>query len=352
MILTAADRTIIQEFFSNQYSTDQRFTMLNALALGARELAGLAIPPSQVPAARVAFASKQLPPAQHRKYITSGDELYNPVQYLLEDISKNTIAKTKESGESQVPQMTRERHLRIRQPAKVMDVTNARSSTTSSLQSTPPRQRTTFTAVAAQHFVYPLVTRFWSFLRDEQSREERTAHLAKLHQYRGAGTGLILNPLVLARFLEMMSVLMHAARNAPEWGAVLAPDVLELAVTLGTRPLSMIDTEDQTPQGGPTDAETKAAAVLSAALELALIVVDGCVDLDGGRALGLEHTALLLGVGEWAQKVFERLDKGEKMAGGGGVQEVKLSRAAAALVLKVDEVTSRWKRSMMGLLEM
>jgi len=55
---------------------------------------------------------------------------------------------------------------------------------------------------------------------------------------------------------------------------------------------------------------------------------------------------LLLGAGEWANAVFSRLEKGAKMEGGGGVQEVKLKRAAAGVLLKVDSLTSRWRRSM------
>jgi len=54
----------------------------------------------------------------------------------------------------------------------------------------------------------------------------------------------------------------------------------------------------------------------------------------------------LLGAGEWAGEVFTRLEKGARVEGGGGAQEVKLKRAAAAVLLKVDELTSRWRRSM------
>ena len=43
--------------------------MLNALALGARELASLPIPPPRVAPERTAFPSKKLPPALHKKYI-------------------------------------------------------------------------------------------------------------------------------------------------------------------------------------------------------------------------------------------------------------------------------------------
>ena len=94
---------------------------------------------------------------------------------------------------------------------------------------------------------------------------------------------------------------------------------------------------------------SKEAALLTAALELALIVLDGCLDLDGGRSLSLEHTALLVGAGEWANKVFGSLEEGAKVLGGGGAQEARLRRGAAAVLLKADELTSRWRRSMVDL---
>ncbi|KAH7889751.1 hypothetical protein F5I97DRAFT_1847038 [Phlebopus sp. FC_14] len=54
----------------------------------------------------------------------------------------------------------------------------------------------------------------------------------------------------------------------------------------------------------------------------------------------LGHAALLLGVGEWAGQVFTLLDRGTR----GGAQEAK--RAAAGVVLEVDELTLKWRRSM------
>ncbi|KAJ8078610.1 telomere binding protein [Marasmius tenuissimus] len=60
---------IIEEFFKNQYSTNQRYVILNALAFGARELAALTIPPS---ANTPSFPSKRLPGPLHQKYITDG----------------------------------------------------------------------------------------------------------------------------------------------------------------------------------------------------------------------------------------------------------------------------------------
>ncbi|KAH9901137.1 telomeric DNA binding protein [Cubamyces lactineus] len=356
--------SIIEEFFRNQYSTEQRFVMLNALALGARELASLPVP--ELPGrpaltnGKVAFPSKRLPPAQHKKYLTIGDQIrtHDPVGLLLEDISQQAIDNGREATADKVPELVRERNLRVRpsSSSKITEVPSGVSSTRTALiqqlVGTQHPKRTTFTEVAAEFFICPFINSFWLFLRDEQTREARTAHLPALHQYRGAGTGLVLSALVLGRFLETLAVLVHAARNAREWLAAIAPDALELAVTLGTRPLSRgegrddteVDPEDKSGTG--ENKQSKEAALLTAALELAVIVLDGCLDIDGGRSLGLEHTALLLGTGEWAGKVFEALENGAKVLGGGGAQEVRLRRAAAGVILKVDELTSKWRRSM------
>ena len=336
--------------------------MLNALALGAQELASLPVPElpgrKPLPPEKTSFPSKRLPPALHKKYVTVGDELStsNPVQLLVEGITRLAINKG-ESSSDNAPELLRERALRIRSAPKVTELspstpTSARTALFQQLAGRHPKH-TTFNDVAAEHFIAPLVNRFWRFLRDEQTREARTAHQPELHRYRGAGTGLVLSAPVLARMLETLAVLVYAARHAREWLAVLAPDALELALTLGTRPVSRGEgagADDGGEAGSEGAAQgSKEAAVLTAALELALVVLDGCIDLDGGRSLGLEHTALLLGTGEWAGKVFGSLEEGAKVSGGGGAQEIRLRRAAASVILKVDEASSKWRRSMVDL---
>ena len=337
--------------------------MLNALALGARELAGLPVPNlpgrQMLPESKTSFPSKQLPPALHKRYITPSDQLStnNPVQLLLENISQLAIDKGKDATADKVPEFVRERNLRIRPSSKISEVPASTSSSARLAlmqQLAGPGSRhpklTSFSEVAAEFFIGPLIHRFWQFLRDEQTREARSAHQPVLHRYRSAGTGLVLSALILGRMLETLGVLVHAARNAKEWLHVIAPDALELALTLGTRPISNGEGQDEDDDtDAPAGQTSKEAALLNAALELALVVLDGCLDLDGGRSLGLEHTALLLGTGEWASKVFSSLEDGAKVVGGGGTQEVRLRRSAAGVVLKVDELTTRWRRSMIEL---
>lgn len=336
---------LIEEFFKNQYSTSQRYVALNALALGAREMASLPLPPSTVVAERVAFPSKTLPAPLHRKYISAGDKRTIPL--ILDTISRQAIDRGKNATADKVPELVRERRLRVSKASGIVDISQPSNKVPSTTQAASTTL-TPFTEVATEFFIGPLVNRFWLFLRDEQTREERTAHREGRERYHGAGTGLILNPIVLAHYLRTLAILVHASQNAPEWQAVVAPDALELAVTLGTKPMSHMETDNEDDDNEDGEGSRgKEASVLTAALELTLIILDGCLELDGGRVIGLEHTVLLLGAGEWASRVFAGLEKGLRVEGGGGAHEIKLKRAAAGVLLKVDELTSKWQRSML-----
>ena len=292
----------------------------------------------------------------HQKLLAEG-----PVQALLTDISQAAVEKAKDDATGKAPpSFTRERQLRLQKSAEISVINNSVTlnphsdtlPTSSSPGYGPAVAR--FTDVAAEYFICPLINQFWIFFRDEQTREERLSRQSDpLYRYRGSGTGLVLNPIVLAQFISTLAVLAHAGRNAPQWLAVVAPDSLELAITLGTKPVSQDDDGDddldpglKAEWGQATTSRDKEASVLAASLELALIVLDGCLDLDGGRSLGLGHTRLVLSAGEWAGNLLSWLDQGLRVAGGGGMQEVRLKRGAAGVMLKVQEISERWGRSM------
>ena len=311
---------------------------LNALAIGARELASLPVAESRVPVEKTAFPSKTLPPSLHKKYITASGASTDIVSGLVEGISRKALEEQK--GSTSSPALVREKVLRLKRTPGISEVAKL-----DQLKTQAAPQRTTFTAVAAEYFICPLINRFWVFLREEHNREERTAHLEGRSKYHGAGTGLILNALVLSHFLRTLSVLVNASQNAPEWLGIIAPESLELAITIGTRPMSYAEGKDEGDGDGKQPG--KEASVLSGALELALVVLDGAIQVDGGRSLALENTQVLLSANEWAGRVFEQLEKGLKVEGEGGVHEVKLRSVAAGVLLKVDEITSRWGRSML-----
>lgn len=325
---------MIDEFFKNQYSTEARFAILNALALGARELASLPVPHSDRLTNQDRFPSKRLPHALHQKYIAlEGGELRRDpvVGTLVENITRSAIDSGREAAESKVAPLVRERQLRINQPRRVTEISRELES---SITAAGSRVYEKFTDAAAEYFIGPFVGKFWVFLRDEKERESRTA--GQTHGYHGSGIGLILNPLVLSSFLSTLLVLIHAGRHSPAFLSVLAPDTLELALTLGTIPLSRSLEEKELE-----------AAVVNAALELTAVLLDACIDLDGGRLICLENGTLVMGVEEWASRVLGFLEDGVRLPGEGGVQEMKLRRSAAGVVLKVNEVRSRWDLAML-----
>ncbi|KLO14563.1 hypothetical protein SCHPADRAFT_965696 [Schizopora paradoxa] len=328
--------TIVEQFFGSQYSTEQRFVMLTALAMGARELASLPVPPPTYDRPSIDFPSRQLPAPLHRKYLT--DREHDPtaqVRQLVDNISQAAAQSGKEAAEAKVPQIIRERQLRLKKGSKVEEVQTSNNKSQLAVRDSRKQTGDTFTSVAAEYFLGPIIAKFWQHLRDEQTREERTALRSSTSSYRGAGTGLVLNPLVLSQLVNTLAILVHAARHSPAYLAIVAPDALELAVTVGSRPMANAE-----------ESKEREAVVLTASLELALVVLDGCLDLDGGRSIGLERTSLLLATGEWAGQVLKLLEDGVRVPGEGGVQELRLRRSAAGLVLKVDELASRWRQSM------
>ncbi|KAF8163004.1 telomeric DNA binding protein [Crassisporium funariophilum] len=347
-----ATPALIEEFFKNQYSTDQRFVALNAIAIGARELASLPVPPSKVPPERIAFPSKTLPGPLHQKYIKGNKANANTqLSLMMDEISRHALDSNQKEAEH-LPAIARERRLRIQKPQRITELPHPLNPYSSLPQPIPQQHTTNFIDVAAEFFILPLISHFWSFLRDSHTREQRTSHHPGRARYRGAGTGLILHPLVLAQWVRTVGILVHAGRNAVEWGAVVAPGALEVAVTIGGRRMSAFESESEDAEDGDEDGDTegkegKEASVLTSALELALVILNASLEIDGGRNLGLEHTTLVLGVGEWAGNVFAGLERGLKPQGGGGLHEAKLQRAAAGVVLKVDELTTRWGRSML-----
>jgi telomere length regulation protein len=324
--------------------------MLTALALGARELAGLPGPTGPPRSNKQVFPSKMLSATLHRKYLldekASADA--GPVGLLAYDISRLALERGKKEAEDRVPQIIREKQLRLRKPApSIVDVGEARPLHGVSFfeASNRPPVQTAFKDVAAD-FIIPLIERFWQHLRDEQMRETR---VKAGNGYRGAGSGMILDALVLSQLLRTLSVLVHAARHSIAFLRMVAPEALEVAVTIGTRPVSVtIPTSDEEfEEIGKGEKET---SVLASSLELALIVLDACVDLDGGRELGLEQTMLLLSTRDWASEVFCRLEEmgGVEIDKASGDDVNRVRRGAAGLLLKIEEVMDRWRRSMIS----
>lgn len=298
---------MIEQFFIGQHAIDTRSAILSALVTGGRELAGFAQELQPAPQ----FASTMLPPAMHRKYISQQDQppAIEATQRIMEGISRTAIDRTRNETEQKIPQIVREKRLRVRQRGSVREVNTVGHRQPAS----------DFGTLAAEAFIMPMINRFWVYLRDEQQREVRGTG-------KGAGTGIILDPQLLAQFLMTLGILMHAAQNTPAFLAVLAPEALELAVSLAVSRSSAVN-----------------AVVLAAALELSLLTLDASWELDQGRTLGLDHPRLLLSLQQWIKSVFEALDQGLKVRDGGGEAEDRIKRSSAGALLVLEEIIGKWR---------
>lgn len=331
---------IIEHFFTPSFSVGQRFRMLSALALGARELAGLPTP--QLAVRVLEFPSRLLAPPSHKKYITSEDMEQADVQIrgLVEGISAEAVEKGRKNAEESVPEIVRERQLTIlggrnKKPGIVELNSSSRPS-----QEANVKASVSFTELASEFFISPLISRFWVYLQDSLAYEDARRRTRSGGGFRAAGTGMILSPLVLAHLVNTVAVLAHAARHSPAYLSIIAPAALELAATVGTRKMS---TEQSFASGDSSDEELRRdSSVLCSALELAIVVVDACIDLDGGKTIASENGSLVTSASIWANKTFETVHKGLRLEGMGGEMERRLSKASAGLVIKLEEVTARW----------
>lgn len=316
--------------------------MLTGLAMGARELAGFSTIQAPV-TKRIDFPTKVLPSALHRRYIGPNDARPSVESGQIEAASGEVrdllLRKGAKRGEETVPEMAREKRLRIGSSRRPV-VEEADSLTTRQMGdhqiAAPPV--VPFREVAAEFFVMPLINRFWQHFQDASTREMRA--MATGHSYRGAGTGLLLSPMALEKLLMTLSLLLHASRHSPLFLAVLSPEALELAITIGSRHPPQPDPMDTSP-----DKPTHEAQVVGAALELALVCLDGAVELDSGRTLAMDKSSLVLAVGEWAQGVFAAENRGGEVAAGqGGIREGRIRTTAAGVVVKVSEIAEKYSQ--------
>ncbi|SCV73705.1 BQ2448_6135 [Microbotryum intermedium] len=304
---------IIEQYFTPSYSVAQRYTMLTSLALGARELAGLSI---EIKAGSLAlaaqsaspqtgiFPSKQLPPAMHKRIVQASQP--TPLDLWTEDVTRITLSSVREEAKTTIPEASVEKLVRVRRFASATTAPGTTPTTSS------------YTSLASDYFIMPLINRFWLYLRDVASMP-----ITQQGPYAGgSGTAVLLNPLVLTQYLSTLALLLHAARLAPTFSDVLAPEALHLVLALRTS-----GGREEHPQ------------VLEKEMSLILVVLDAIVAFDGGTGLmtRVEGGANLVGeVQGWATEVFERFDGREV-----GFGEGKAGRTAAGILLRIEEVLSR-----------
>ncbi|KPV77335.1 uncharacterized protein RHOBADRAFT_51210 [Rhodotorula graminis WP1] len=336
---------VIEQYFTTSYSTAQRHILLASLAFAARELAGLSIPSSNpsstksLPSADL-FPSKQLPPALHHRLVPPARQP-GQLEAMSADLTRMALSGAREDAEGTLPGAAREKLLSVR----------ARSTTRSAAlsKSQPTSSTPTYTSLAAESFILPLVNRFWLYLRDTATSSLSSSRAGSYGG--GVGAPVLLEPIVLGRFLATLAVLVHAARHSPAFLAVIVPEVIGFVLAIkpsgpsavrAARPRHRAADDDDDDDESGLDEDL----VTSAALELVLVALDATVQLDGGRTLMSSSTAnggggaLVVDVKEWAEGVFERE---ERRGGQDGVG--RAGRAAAGVLLRVEEVSAKWRLS-------
>lgn len=317
--------------------------------MGARELAGLSVPAAVATARRIDFPSKTFPPALHQKYISPADTspaIAGQLDQAISGVRLLLLSKGARKGEETVPELAREKRLRVGNTKRKIVAEVGSLADRQMSDQHPPSQTPVvpFKDVAAECFIMPLINRFWQHLQDASIREERA--LGSGSRYRGAGTGMVLSPMALEKFLMTLSLLLHAARHSPLFLAVLSPEAIELALTIGSRHPSRSDDNPITnPDEERSDGSQQEALVVGAALETSLVCLDTSFELDSGRTLALDKPQLIVAVGEWAGGVFEVESRGGQVAAGqGGMREGRIKAAAAGVVVKVSEIGEKWRR--------
>lgn len=285
--------------------------MLASIAFGARELAGMpVILPSQSPSPAVtpSFPSQKLPGKLHDRFLPNektADAAGRELQLLTEDITNMALSRTRVSTEDQMPQASKEKLLTVRETRrKVAPISKAKAQDAASAFPA-------YNDLAVNTFIMPLLNRFWLYLRDVATSPQDF----RIGVFQGgrAGSVTLLEPLLLSKFVSTVTVLVESARHSPHFLAVLGPEALELVLAI---------------RGMNADDET----VQTSMLQLALIVLDGSISIDGGRTMAREKSKTLWQLKDWAESVWARSEGGEIGPEG---------RAAAGVLLRVDTVVQK-----------
>ncbi|WRT70193.1 uncharacterized protein IL334_007187 [Kwoniella shivajii] len=341
---------LCEQYFNTQFSLQQKSVILTALAMGARELAGLSVPPPTTK--KIDFPSKTLPPILHKKYITTADiptsrrqaiedNHSSQIEEVIGDVRNLMLSKGAKKGD-EVPEIARQRRLRVGSNKKPLVAESGSLKASQMITSQiPSKPIMAYKDIAAEYFIMPLMNRFWQHFKDSSMRESRA--LSAGGRYRGAGAGMIMSPIALEKFLMTLSILLHASRHSTVFLSVLAPESLELALTIGTSARHSRGASGAGGDGDLSSQEGAGAQIVGSALDLALVALDTSAELDGGRSLSIDQPNLILSVGEWATNVFQiEMEGGEVTPGQGGNREGRIKANAAAVVLKVGEIGEKW----------
>lgn len=273
---------------------------------------------------------------------TSGAAENDRLELLAADLTQMALSGARADAATTIPQAAREQVLRVNR-------TTRRSAGLASKSAAASPAPATFSNLAAEVFILPLINRFWLYLRDQATAGRHvvggttttssSAPTPSGSYLGGTATPQLLEPILLSRFLATVTVLVHAARHSPAFLGVIVPETLSFVLML--RPAISAGDDRAEPAAQDQD------LVVASALELALAALDGTVHLDGGRLLMSSSVAngsggaLVADLKDWAERVFEQ----EERRGHGDLAVGRPGRAAAGVLLRVEEIVGKWRLS-------
>ncbi|KAK7426189.1 telomere binding protein [Neonectria magnoliae] len=287
-------------FFEGDYSLSQRTSVLITLGLAARELAGFEVSQHQSAAA---FPSKRLPEKMEQLYLDSSNETKALPASQLRALPSNAIDSiTKSLTSSFLGPLAAEAADANTGPdvLKLQSFTTRYKSTTKA----KPRVRAipnTTAALLATAFFSPLTAHFQVALRSSKP--------------------LILNPVLLALYLQTLGIIIHAAGPSTLSLPELTSELWDLLLNVRVHVLGDVG-----------------------ALRGWLVAMASLLEVNGGdmQRLCQSQGREVVETREWISLVFERT-RGED---GGEENEVKM--LAAGVLIRLGEAIEKFQALLMG----
>ncbi|KAI9828662.1 MAG: telomere binding protein [Thelocarpon impressellum] len=285
-------------FFDGDYSIGQRTSVLNALGMGARELAGYAAEDGALTGATTllqgpagSFPSKKLPPRLHALFADNQPTGVDALATRLEKTMLNPMAieaADKLSGPNA---------LKVRTFSSRMAVEAKR----------PPPKANALSKIVAPAFFFPLTGRWFVHV---QAFGASTPHSS---------------PHLLSMYLKTLALILHASGPSTTSLPQITSELWDLLLALRSHPTTSSD-----------------PLVLEALLFTLLTLLNAHTDTESGkRRLAESHARELVETREWTEQVFEN-------ASGQGEEGERVRMLAAGVLVRVREVVEKWQRLMVG----
>lgn len=289
-----------RQAFAGEFSIAQRCTMLTALGLSGRELAGLKEQDGLNPdLPDTSFPSKKLPSHLHA--------IYNPQSSLPPSLKRLEAAHTSLEHALLQP-------IALSAADKTTAHLNAVKVRTFSSRIAVERTKrkpapNTLAQIFPEAYFYPLLNRF---------QQDIAAY--------GSGSLWATTPFLLVTFVKTLALLFHAAGPATLALRQLSADFWDLLLSLRVRAVGHV-------------------SVLEALLFGLLTVME----VNGDKqAIAQEHSKQLIETQQWADMVFERTGEGRLVQQEGQSEEAKVRTLAAAVLVKTGEVMEAHRKVLMG----